>query len=302
MLGFHILEARFQTVYGMSPQNAVKSAKLAQLFYVLHTTSPTDVPPKIKIGLTESEEFEDSWNTAMHKLEKYIETTMISAENDEKIASKTFTAIQECDKIWSDHMESKPLRPVTITVAKKTIDAFEHDQGHRMSCCLQHLLPCQRMNGERLIEEINRCLAMALGTVTGIHPYVLNEQFRKAARERLLAIAACAFNGEQKDQSILTEIDLLLTIAERGDLVDAQILWYISLPSLRNFNVNVVVLGEKGVFSLRRFLGLGSSVQEVSIFLRHDHFVKLQVEQGVQALLETFPSMECFVQGGGACQ
>ena len=144
---------------------------------------------------------------------------------------------------------------------------------------------------------------MSLGMVTGVHPFMLNEELRNGAHVRLLTIAERISNGQQPpDQNILTEIDLLMTMTAKGELVDAQILWYISLPCLRSFNVNVVALGASGSFSLQRFLAPDQNVpelKEISIYLRHAHFVQLEVEQGVQALLNTFNSAQCMVQGGG---
>jgi len=167
---------------------------------------------------------------------------------------------------------------------------MEHNHGVQIANCLQYLGSHPRRYNNVEIKETNRCLMMTLGALTGVNPYILNTQFRKAAKDRLQQYERNEVT-DHPQQHHLNEIEVLNRMLVYDEMLDAQMLVYIALPALANYKINVVVEQNNGHCTLEQYSPPGGTTNEtknITMYLRSAHFVELRPIEGLENLLRAF--------------
>jgi len=233
-------------------------------------------------------QFAAAWRRRMVALQQLLSDRRHGYE--EKIANRTVTCINAATGNWVEKIRGIPTRRITLQIGNRQIVAVEQDHGVQIANSLKHLGHRARTYNNSDITETNRCLMMTLGSLTGINPYILNTQFRKAAHERLTKYARNEVT-DHPQQHHLNEVEVLQRMLIYDAMLDAQMFAYIALPALENYKINVVIHQINSQCTLEQYTppgGVNDQTKHITMYLRHAHFVELRPAEGVENLLSAF--------------
>jgi len=233
-------------------------------------------------------QFAGAWRRRMVALEQLLSDRRHGQE--EKVANRTVTCINVATGNWVEKIRATPTRSVTLQIGDRHVLAVEQDHGVQIANSLKYLGYRARTYNDSDITETNRCLMMTLGSLTGINPYILNTQFRKAAQERLTQYVRKEVT-DHPQQHHLNEVEVLQRMLVYDSMLDAQMFAYIALPALANYKINVVIHQINGQCTLEQYTppgGINDQTKHITMYLRYAHFVELRPTEGLENLLDTF--------------
>ena len=227
--------------------------------------------------LFQEQQFGRSWSRCVADLQQFLSD--LGHEHEEKIAKRSVTCINRANCASVEKIYPSPL----LKIGQREIAGTEQDHGVQ-TCYVPH-----RYNNTDSAET-NHWLMMTLGNLTGNHPFVLFSKYRKAAKERLQQYANNDVTNHPQ-QEHLNEIEVLKRMLVHGELLDAQMLAYIALPELAQYQINVVVAQNNGHCTLEQYTpaeGITDHTPNITIYLRGAHFVELIPTKGLDNLLRAF--------------
>ena len=234
----------------------------------------------MKRKLFQEQQFGRSWSRCIADLQQFLSDS--GHQYEETIAKRSLTCKNCASGVWVENIDPPPLS-IVLKIGQREIAATEHDHG------VQTCFVARRYNNTD-VTKTNRCLMTTLGSLTGNNPYVLNTNFQKTAKELLHQYANNEVTNHPQ-QEHLNEIEVLKRILVPDELLDAQMLAYIALPELAQYQINVVVAQNNGHCTLEQYTpakGNTDQTPNITIYLRGAHFVELRPTEGLDNLLRAF--------------